>query len=176
MGFSDLLNAIKSDLGNHGYSGLISLIKIYCFNSSFRLLLNYRIGNFLYKNYDKNFFLLRFYKYRMITKRGCDISYSAELGKNIRFPHPFGIVIGEGVKVGDSVKIWQHVTLGSSGKQSQEQSYPTIGNHVRIYEKASILGNVTIGEQAIIGSHALVLNEVPPFNISRGVPARNFPR
>jgi serine O-acetyltransferase len=39
-----------------------------------------------------------------------------------------GVVIGRGVKLGDNIKIYQNVTIGTvDGK-----TYPTIGNNVTI--------------------------------------------
>ncbi len=176
MNIKDLKRIIKSDLRNHGYNGFKSLFQIYFFNSSFRLLLNYRVGNFLILRKKPNSSLIKYFRYRMITKRGCYISYTAEIGENIRFPHPIGIVVGEGVKLGNNIKIWQHVTLGSSGRTGQNQSYPKIGDHVRIYEKASLLGDIKVGKNTIIGAYSLVLNDVPDNNITRGIPAKNYPR
>ena len=85
----------------------------------------------------------------------CDISPLAEIDLSVRFPHPTGIVIGEGVKIGANTKIWQQVTIGSHGKEIKE--YPIIGAGVKVFSKASILGGVKIGNGSIIGAHALVL-------------------
>lgn len=174
MKFSVFKNHIKSDLTTHGYNGVLSLPKIYLFNASFRLLLNYRIGNFLTPKLKSSSWLLKYYRYRMHTKRGCDISYKAQLGDNIKFPHPFGIVIGEGVIIGNKTKIWQNVTLGSHGKQAESQEYPIVGDNVKIFEKATIIGGVKIGNNVLIGSKALVNQDVPTNSIARGIPAKHF--
>lgn len=47
-----------------------------------------------------------------------------------------------------------------------------IGNDVWIGMNSSIMGGVKIGDGAIIGSHALVTKDVPPYSIVGGVPAR----
>lgn len=47
-----------------------------------------------------------------------------------------------------------------------------IGDGVWVGEKASILRGVTVGDGAVIGSHALVNKDVPPGAIVGGVPAR----
>jgi acetyltransferase-like isoleucine patch superfamily enzyme len=47
-----------------------------------------------------------------------------------------------------------------------------VGNDVWIGFGASIMGGVTIGDGAIIGAHALVTKDVPPYAIVGGVPAR----
>lgn len=145
----------------------------YFTSPSFRLTLNYRIGRWLLSHPNLlSKVIARWYLYRQITKRNCHISYLCEIGKNVSFPHPIGIVIGDRVKVGDNTKIWQNVTLGSHGKVGEELAYPTIGSGVKIYEGATIIGNVTVGNNAIIGAKSLVTKDVPPSTIAYGIPAK----
>lgn len=47
-----------------------------------------------------------------------------------------------------------------------------IGNNVWIGEKSTILKGVTIGEGAIVASHAVVTKDVPPYSIVAGNPAK----
>ena len=47
-----------------------------------------------------------------------------------------------------------------------------IGDNVWIGEKATILGNVRIGDGAIIAAHSVVTHDVPPFSMVAGVPAK----
>lgn len=101
----------------------------------------------------------------------CDISPRATIGRACRFPHPLGIVIGDGVVIGDEVGVWQRVTLGSHGRGG-DCSYPIIGNRAKIYENASVLGAVTVGQESVIGAHSLVLCDVPQGKTAIGIPAR----
>lgn len=47
-----------------------------------------------------------------------------------------------------------------------------IGNDVWIGERVTLMGGITIGDGAIIGSNALVTKDVPPYAIVGGVPAK----
>ena len=51
-----------------------------------------------------------------------------------------------------------------------------IGNDVWIGYEAVILAGVTIGDGAIIGTHAVVTKDVPPYTIVGGVPAKPIKR
>lgn len=47
-----------------------------------------------------------------------------------------------------------------------------IGNNVWIGDKVSILSGVTIGDGAIIASNAVVTQDIPPYSVAGGVPAK----
>ena len=102
--FKSTIQEIYGDLQNPNLKNFVSH---YVFNARFRVLLNYRIGKLFSKS---NFFIFRqigmWYKIRLITKRGCDISYNSIIGKNVKMPHPIGIVIGDGVIIKNNVKIF----------------------------------------------------------------------
>ena len=173
MRIKELVRYIKSDVKTH--AGVISFkaLIICYYNPSFRLLLNYRIGKYFHKS---SFKLVRFfsvyYKYKQVTKRNCQISLKADLGENVKFNHPLGIVIGDGVIVKDNVRIWQHVTLGSHGKKGQELQYPVINSGVKIYTGATVIGGIEVGEGAMIGANSVVNVNVPAKAIAVGIPAK----
>lgn len=148
-------------------------ISKFFFSASYRLILNYRLGYYFSKKNDKiSGWIVKYLRYKMITKRNCHISYDAVLGQNIRFPHPIGIVIGDGVIIGDNVKIWQQVTIGSHGKKGEKLSYPKIGDNVKIFAGAKIFGDIIIQDGAVIGANAVVFIDVPINGIAVGIPAK----
>lgn len=176
MSFIQLLKQIKHD---SGASRMCSkrMLSSYLFNPSFRLLLNYRLGAYFYKSkFMTGRLIALFLKNRMYIKRNCQISYNALIGKGVVFAHPVGIVIGDGVVIKDYVKIWQNVTLGSSGKSGASLSYPIVENNVRIYAGAKVLGKIIIGEGSIIGANAVVLSDIPEKSVAVGIPAKTKPR
>jgi serine O-acetyltransferase len=103
---------------------------------------------------------------------GCYISLSAEIGEGTRFPHPVGIVIGDGVRIGAGCTIFQHVTCGGARLGDWEASkYPDIGAGTTIFAGACLIGSITIGDQALIGANAVVRRDVPARALAAGVPA-----
>ena len=98
----------------------------------------------------------------------------ALLAADLDFPHPIGVVIGDGVKIEDKVVIFQNVTIGSHGKTDREKTYPSIGKGVKIYAGARIIGGLTIGEGAVIAANAVVNKDVRPGDVVGGIPAKIF--
>ena len=75
----------------------------------------------------------------------CDIPFKfiyRYIKRDLDFPHPIGVVMGDRVKVGRNVIIYQNVTLGSL--RSGNEEFPTIKDNVKIYAGAVVVGNVVI--------------------------------
>ena len=92
---------------------------------------------------------------------------------NTGFPHPVGIVINQGAKIGENCKIFQNVTIGM-GKyfEKSKSNTPVIGNNVTIYANSVIIGGVTIGDNAVVGAGSVVLKDVEANTVVAGNPAR----
>jgi serine O-acetyltransferase len=96
----------------------------------------------------------------------CDIPF--ELPRSTDVPHPVGIVIGRGIRIGDGCTILHNVTIGVS---EMGNGVPVIGDNVYIGCGAVILGDVDIGDGSTIGANSVVLSDVPQGATVAGVPA-----
>lgn len=89
---------------------------------------------------------------------GCDIPREVEFGKDVHFPHrAMGVVIHPLCKIGNNVCIQHHVLLG----EKNGTDAPTICDNVVINPYSIIIGNVTIGENSVIGAGSIVTKDVP---------------
>ncbi|MBE6513582.1 MAG: serine acetyltransferase [Thermoplasmata archaeon] len=109
--------------------------------------------------------------FRSINLTGCDIHPAAKIGKRFFVDHAIGVVIGETAEIGEDVCIYQGVTLGGVSFNKGKR-HPTVGNHVVIGCNASVLGNITIGDNVRIGAGSVVLSDVPDHCTVVGVPGR----
>jgi len=102
---------------------------------------------------------------------GIEIHPGAKIGRRFFVDHGTGVVIGETAEIGDDVTMYQGVTLG--GRTLDEgKRHPTLGNNVVVGAGAKILGPFTVGDDARIGSNAVVLEEVPAGATIVGIPGR----
>jgi len=92
---------------------------------------------------------------------------SARIAGGLMMPHPNGVVVHPEAVIGPNCLIFQQVTIGSGPKPG----VPKLGGHVDVGPGAKILGGVTIGDHAVIGANAVVVNDVPAGAVAVGVPA-----
>ncbi|XP_020596421.1 probable serine acetyltransferase 2 isoform X2 [Phalaenopsis equestris] len=100
-----------------------------------------------------------------------DIHPAAKIGEGALLDHAIGLVIGETAIVGNKVCLMQGVTLGGTGKQTGYR-HPKVEQGAHIGAGATILGNITVGEGAMVAAGSLVLKDVPPFSMVEGNPAK----
>jgi serine O-acetyltransferase len=93
-----------------------------------------------------------------------------------------GIFIGHGSVVVDGLveiqrgtALMPNVTIGLPRDPRLNMRGPTIGKNVRIGTGARVLGPINVGDGALVGANAVVLQDVPPNATAVGVPARVIP-
>jgi serine O-acetyltransferase len=105
---------------------------------------------------------------------GANISREVRLGTGVYFPHGDAHIHGN-TTIGDCVIIGVHTGIGLRGSffsRDMGTRGPTIGAYTRVGTGAKVLGAITVGERAVIGAGAVVLDDVPEAATVVGVPAR----
>lgn len=105
---------------------------------------------------------------------GIEIHPEATIGKNLFIDHGTGVVIGQTAVIEDNVTIYHGVTLGGVGRVGQVDGkrHPTLKEWAIIGAGAQILGDVTIGAHAKVGSNSVVTSDIPDGATAIGIPAR----
>ena len=120
-------------------------------------------------------FLARFSSHLARWFTGIEIHPAAKLGRRLVIDHGMGVVIGETAEVGDDCYFYHQVTLGVARTMGGKR-HPTIGNNVIIGAGAKVLGPIMVGDNARIGSNAVVVDPVPADTTVVGIPARPVDR
>lgn len=98
---------------------------------------------------------------------GLEIAVGAPVGGGLYVPHPIGTVIAP-TAIGRNCSIIAAVTIG----MRSEFAFPVLGDEVFIGAGARVLGGIHIGDGAIIGANAVVIDDVPAGATTVGIPAR----
>jgi serine O-acetyltransferase len=99
-----------------------------------------------------------------------DIHPGARIGGSFFIDHGTGVVIGETAVIGERVRLYQAVTLGSrrfavdadGALVKGAPRHPIVEDDVVIYAGATILGRITIGRGSIVGGNVWVTRSLPP--------------
>ncbi len=150
-----------------------SRIEVVLCYPGFHALIIHRMANWLWRH--KLFLAGRFMSHvgRFLT--GIEIHPAATVGEGVFIDHGMGVVIGETSVIGDNVTIYQGATLGGTTWERGKR-HPTLHNDVIVGAGAKVLGPITIGSGARIGSNAVVVKDVRAGAAVVGVPAKEIAR
>jgi serine O-acetyltransferase len=104
---------------------------------------------------------------------GIEIHPGAQLGRRVFIDHGMGVVIGETAIVGDDVTLYHGVTLGGTSWKTGKR-HPTLEANSVVGAGAQVLGPITIGKNARVGSNSVVVKDVPENATCVGIPGRNL--
>ena len=160
---ADLKAVFERDPACKGY------VQPFLFFKGFLALQAYRVAHWLWTEGREP---MAFYLQSRVSELfQVDIHPGARIGKGAFFDHAHGIVIGETAVVGDDVSMLHGVTLGGTSTERVDR-HPKIGRGVLIGAGAHVIGNITVGDFAKIGTGSVVTKPVPPGCTAVGVPAR----
>ena len=102
---------------------------------------------------------------------GIEIHPGARIGRRFFIDHGMGVVIGETAEIGENVTLYHQVTLGGTSWDAGKR-HPTLEDNVVVGAGAKVLGPITIGTGARIGSNSVVVRDVDAGSTVVGIPAR----
>ena len=129
----------------------------------------HRIANTLYQK--KWFTTARLVSHLCRWLTGIEIHPGAKIGRRLFIDHGMGVVIGETTEIGDDCLIYKGVVLGGTTLEKKKR-HPTLGNRVIIGSNSTVLGAISVGDGARIGSGSVVVKPVPAGATVVGVPGR----
>ena len=99
-----------------------------------------------------------------------------DVGPGLLMPHPTGVVIGNGLKVGANVTFGGGVTAGvkQPDAPADDDGYPVICDGAIVLANAVLVGPVRVGIHAQVGANSVLLADAPDYAVMFGVPARKI--
>lgn len=119
--------------------------------------------------------------------QGMRFTPQIKIGNNVTIGTGFHISAVSKISIGDGVLTGKYITIVDNGhgfptlddmkippikRQLRLYDSVSIGKNVWIGDKVTIIGNIKIGEGAIIGSNSVVTKDIPPYSVAAGVPAK----
>ncbi len=135
----------------------------------FHALVLHRVSHWLWEHRLR--WLARFFSHCTRWLTGIEIHPGATIGRCVFIDHGMGVVIGETAVIGDGCTLYHGVTLGGTS-WNKGKRHPTLGKGVVIGAGAKVLGPITLGDGARVGSNAVVVRDVPAGATAVGIPAR----
>lgn len=120
-------------------------------------------------------FLKIFHRY-FCAACAIDLSHQTSIGPGLRLTHGWGLVVSPGAVIGSNCTIFHGVTIGQRDRiltdGSRVSGFPRIGNDCWIGPGSVLIGQIFVGDGAVIGAGAVVIRDVPAHSAVAGNPAR----
>ena len=101
---------------------------------------------------------------------GIELPSSTSVGPGLRIRHGQGLVVNAGTVLGADIMLRQGVTIGNVRRRGGRSGCPVVSDGVEFGANAVVVGDITIGEGAVIGAGCVVTSDVPAGALVR--PAR----
>ena len=101
---------------------------------------------------------------------GASLNPTGRIGPRFRLIHGGSVYLGGKMVMGSDCMVFHEVTVGPRSPRSP--GHPVIGDRVRIQPGAKVLGDISIGDDAVIGANSVVIEDVPSGAVVAGNPAR----
>lgn len=166
-----MIENIKADLSRLSSSGTPSLRTLVSglLSQGFQAILVYRVFHWLHRK-GVSGQPLRFLCERFIEiSTGVSLPAACSVGKGLRIHHFGGIIFHPSVTMGENCTLYQGVTIGDRGGSGRAA---VIGNNVLIGAGAKVIGEITIGDDCVIGANVVVTKSMPAGSTALGAPCR----
>jgi serine O-acetyltransferase len=112
----------------------------------------FRLGNELYENKSND--LIPQIHWLLKELCSCEIYFNNKIDEGFYVVHGAGTVMGSRNVIGKGFKVHQGCTIGH--RKNGMGNGSSIGNNVVMYANSSIIGELVIGSNVVIGGHIMV--------------------
>lgn len=173
--FDETKERVRADLKRvnvFAYTSFFVYVRYLFLNSSFKFCFWFRWASYfqtrkyLLPVYGFCWLMHRHYKY----KYGYDIPIGTKIGGGIYLMHFGCVIINGSAEIGENCTVFHGVTIGMA--RHGRKNVPLIGNNCVLGAGSKILGNITIGDNVMIGANTVVTKNIDSESVVAGNPAR----
>jgi len=106
------------------------------------------------------------YNWVVQNKDGLKLGYKSDIGAFCYINAKNGVIIEDRVQIGSHCSIYTISTIDNKEGSVHLKENCKIGSH------STIMPNVTIGKNSIVGANSLVLKDIPDNVVAFGIPAK----
>lgn len=140
------------------------------FEAGFKFTVWLRLTRYLYLRKNPLLYLVRFILKHYSYKYSFDVSYKAQIGVGLTIAHYGYLIVPSNSYIGSYCTLRPGVVFGK--KLSEAQNGVVVGNHVDFGVGSKVIGQVTIGDNVLVGANAVITKDVPSDVIVAGIPAK----
>jgi putative colanic acid biosynthesis acetyltransferase WcaB len=136
------------------------------------IMILFRIASYFYKNrvlkivgYPYMFF----YKHFTQIFFSIELPYELSIGPGLKIYHGIALIVHEDTVIGKNCVLRQSTTIGNAHVGTK---CPKIGDNVEVGCNVCIIGDVVVGNNAIIGAGSVIVKNVPQNSVVAGNPGK----
>jgi serine O-acetyltransferase len=161
MTLKELLFYLNADCYRYkGKRGVRQIVFTLLKRRSYRIIFLFRLCKYL-KAKSMVAYIPVYTLYRFICAfYSVDLPVVTDAGPGLYMFHCYGVVINGDTIIGSNCNISHGVSIGKASR-GKRIGTATIGNNVYLGPGAKVIGRVQIGDHAVIGANAVVVDDVP---------------
>lgn len=97
-----------------------------------------------------------------------ELPFAARIGAGLALIHPYNVLVGRGVEIGEDCALYHEVTIGAGPRPG----FPRLGNRIVVFAGARVLGGISVQDGCEIGANCVVTRDVPPGSVVIATPHR----
>lgn len=173
MSLADLMALWRADFARRPDQRVVDRIR----DPAVRYLIILRTATFFRRRGPRPLALiLSLWLARAKWRFGFELHPDSEIGGGLYLGnHPGGVVVNPGARIGTNCNLGHGVTLGQVNVGPRAGA-PVLGDRVWVGAGAKVLGDIRVGDDALIAPNAVVVDDVEPSAVVGGIPAKVISR
>jgi serine O-acetyltransferase len=174
--WKELIQNVRADLDRYIATGASSRWKVIFLYQGWASLV-YRFTRFLFLFFQNTPLGILASAFSQLLQKliqiitGISLPFGCDIGHGLHIAHFGGIILHPETKLGKNCNLGVQIVIGY-GRSNNQSGVPVLGDRVFVGPGAKILGPVVIGDDALIGANAVVVEDIPPRAMVGGIPAK----